>query len=117
MKKIEGTIWSGSVRAIKRQQSRSFAWIKQSRRVESELVAHIAEVDERRLYAREACPSMFSYGQPYPVLKGSEIPYAFGVSLDSQKFLVALETEPSQQPQINVVMGWFEELKRLAPTN
>ncbi len=36
--------------------------LKQSRRVESELVAHIAEVDERRLYAREACPSMFSYG-------------------------------------------------------
>ena len=36
--------------------------LKQSRRVESELVAHIAEVDDRRLYAREACPSMFSYG-------------------------------------------------------
>ena len=35
--------------------------LKQSRRVESELVAHIGEVDERRLYAREACPSMFSY--------------------------------------------------------
>ena len=35
--------------------------LKQSRRCESELVAHIAEVDERRLYAREACPSMFSY--------------------------------------------------------
>ena len=25
------------------------------------LVAHIAEVDERRLYAREAAPSMFAY--------------------------------------------------------
>ncbi len=36
--------------------------LKQSRRVESELVAHIAEVDERRMYVREACPSMFSYG-------------------------------------------------------
>ena len=35
--------------------------VQQSRRVESELVAHIAEVDERRLYAREACPSMFTY--------------------------------------------------------
>ncbi len=35
--------------------------LQQSRRVESELVAHIGEVDERRLYAREACPSMFSY--------------------------------------------------------
>ena len=35
--------------------------VHKSRRVESELVAHIAEVDERRLYAREACSSMFTY--------------------------------------------------------
>jgi hypothetical protein len=35
--------------------------IGQSRRIEWELVAHIAEVDERRLYAREACESMFVY--------------------------------------------------------
>jgi hypothetical protein len=35
--------------------------IRDSRRVESELVAHIAEVDERRLYAREASSSMFAY--------------------------------------------------------
>ena len=35
--------------------------LKQSRRIESELVAHIAEVDARRLYAREAAPSMFGY--------------------------------------------------------
>ena len=35
--------------------------LKQSRRVESELVAHIGEVDARRLYAREAASSMFVY--------------------------------------------------------
>jgi hypothetical protein len=35
--------------------------LQQSRRVESELVAHIGEVDARRLYAREATPSMFVY--------------------------------------------------------
>ena len=35
--------------------------LRQSRRVESELVAHIGEVDERRLYACEASPSMFAY--------------------------------------------------------
>ncbi len=35
--------------------------LKQSRRVKSELVAHIAEVDERRLYEREASSSMFAY--------------------------------------------------------
>ena len=35
--------------------------LRQSRRVESDLVAHIGEVDDRRLYAREASSSMFVY--------------------------------------------------------
>ncbi len=35
--------------------------LAQTRRTEAELLAHIAEVDARRLYAREACPSMFVY--------------------------------------------------------
>jgi len=35
--------------------------LAQSRRVETDLVAHIAEVDERRLWAREAFHSMFAY--------------------------------------------------------
>ena len=35
--------------------------LSQSRRVERDLVAHIGEVDARRLYAREAFPSMFAY--------------------------------------------------------
>ncbi len=35
--------------------------VNQSRRVEADLVAHIAEVDARRLYAREGTPSMFAY--------------------------------------------------------
>ena len=35
--------------------------LKQSRRVESDLVAHIGEVDDRRLYARHAASSMFVY--------------------------------------------------------
>jgi hypothetical protein len=35
--------------------------VRSSRRVESGLLAHIAEVEARRLYAREACPSMFAY--------------------------------------------------------
>ena len=33
----------------------------QCRRNEADLVAHIGEVDRRRLYAREASPSMFAY--------------------------------------------------------
>ena len=35
--------------------------LAQSRRSESDLVAHIGEVDARRLFAREASPSMFVY--------------------------------------------------------
>jgi len=35
--------------------------VSQSRRVDAELVAHIGEVDERRLFARFAFPSMFAY--------------------------------------------------------
>jgi len=35
--------------------------LRNSRRVESDLVAHIGEVDARRLYAREAASSMFTY--------------------------------------------------------
>jgi len=35
--------------------------LKDSRRAEADLVAHIAEVDARRAYAREAVPSMFKY--------------------------------------------------------
>ena len=35
--------------------------VSHSRRVEVDLVSHIGEVEERRLYAREAFPSMFAY--------------------------------------------------------
>src|SRR6266446_6370764 len=35
--------------------------IGQSRRIEADIVAHIAEVEERRLFARQAFPSMFAY--------------------------------------------------------
>jgi len=37
------------------------ALLGQSRRIEWELVAHIGEVEQRRLFAREACDSMFVY--------------------------------------------------------
>jgi hypothetical protein len=35
--------------------------VSRSRRVEAELVAHLAEVDARRLYLGEACSSMHAY--------------------------------------------------------
>jgi hypothetical protein len=37
------------------------ALVRESRHTEADLVAHIGEVDARRLYAREASPSMFQY--------------------------------------------------------
>ena len=46
--------------------------VNQSRRVESVLVAHLAEVDARRLYAREALPSMFQYCRDVLHLSESE---------------------------------------------
>jgi hypothetical protein len=35
--------------------------VGRSRRVEAELVWHLAEVDARKLFLREACPSMHFY--------------------------------------------------------
>ncbi len=46
--------------------------LRDSRRTEADLVAHIGEVDRRRLYAREASPSMFSYCTRVLHLSGAE---------------------------------------------
>jgi hypothetical protein len=35
--------------------------LEKERTAEAELIAHLAEVDARKLYLREACPSMFAY--------------------------------------------------------
>ena len=35
--------------------------VHRGRKLEADLIAHLAEVDERRLYLREGCPSMFAY--------------------------------------------------------
>jgi hypothetical protein len=37
------------------------ALLEDSRRVEADLVAYTGEVDERRLYAKDAVPSMFAW--------------------------------------------------------
>lgn len=46
--------------------------LRDSRRTESDLVAHVGEVDRRRLYAREASPSMFVYCTRVLHLSGAE---------------------------------------------
>ncbi len=41
----------------------------------------------------------------------------YDVALDDQEFLMMKESEPAPEPtQINVILNWFEELKRLFPT-
>ena len=46
--------------------------VGQSRRNEAEVVAHIGEAEARRLYAEEACSSMFEYCRRILHLRESE---------------------------------------------
>ncbi len=44
--------------------------------------------------------------------------FSYDISPDGQRFLMMKETDEDEgQGQINVVLNWFEELKRLVPTN
>jgi hypothetical protein len=64
--------------------------LRQSRCVESELIEHIAEVDERRLYAREASPSMFAYCTEVLHLSEAEAYLRISVARVSRKYPVLL---------------------------
>ena len=60
--------------------------LKESRRVEAQLVAHIGEVDRRRLYARtEASPSMFVYCTEKLHLSEAETYLRIGVARAARK--------------------------------
>jgi len=51
---------------------------------------------------------------------GHSIPAGFqhyDISRDVKRFLMTKEETTRQPGQINVVLNWFEELKRLVPTN
>ena len=65
--------------------------LQQSRRVEAELVAHIGEVDERRLYASQGSPSMFSYATEVLHLSEAEAYLRITVARASRKHPVLLE--------------------------
>jgi hypothetical protein len=65
--------------------------LSQSRRVEAELVAHIGEVDARRLYAERASSSMFSYCQDVLNLSEHEAYLRITVARASRKHPVLLE--------------------------
>jgi len=64
--------------------------LRRSRRVEADLVEHIGEVDERRLYAREAAPSMFAYCTEVLHLSEAEAYLRIAVARASRKHTVLL---------------------------
>ena len=64
--------------------------LKDSRRGESVLVAHIAEVDARRLYAREASPSMHKYCTDVLHLSESEAYFRITAARASRRHPVLL---------------------------
>ncbi len=41
----------------------------------------------------------------------------YDISPDGKRFLMMKEEVALEQSRINVVLNWFEELKRLVPTN
>jgi hypothetical protein len=64
--------------------------IRRSRSVEHDLLAHIAEVDARKLYAREACSSMFVYCARVLGLTGAEAYMRITAARASRKHPVLL---------------------------
>jgi hypothetical protein len=62
------------------------ALVRQSQRVEAELIAHIGEVDERRLFARRACSSMFAYATEVLHLSEAEAYLRISVARAARRF-------------------------------
>jgi 5-methylcytosine-specific restriction endonuclease McrA len=65
--------------------------VKQSRAVEAHVVAHIGEVELRRLYAREACSSMFEYCRSILGLRENEAYLRITVARSAREHPVLLE--------------------------
>ncbi len=64
--------------------------VGRSRRVEAELVWHLAEVDRRRLYLREACPSMHVYATTRLHLSDAEAYLRIAAARLSRRFPLVL---------------------------
>src|SRR5262245_3443648 len=65
--------------------------VQDSRRVEAELVAHIGEMDQRRLYAHRACSSMFAYCTEILHLSEGESYRRIAAARASRRYPVLLE--------------------------
>jgi len=66
----------------------------------------------------------FSPGKPKVLFEGSYVSESnppgfqyYDISPDGERFLMMKEDAAQEQGQINVVLNWFEELKRLVPPN
>ncbi len=61
----------------------------------------------------------FTYGSPVVLFTGNYftdiLNRQYDVAPDGQRFLM-IKQEQTGEAQINVVLNWFEELKRLVPT-
>ncbi len=68
-----------------------FQLVKQSRGVEAEVVAHIGEVELRRLYAPAACSSMFEYCRRVLCLRENEAYLRITVARAARERPVLLE--------------------------
>jgi hypothetical protein len=68
-----------------------FQLVKQSRGVEAEVVAHIGEVELRRLYAQAACSSMFEYCRRVLFLRENEAYLRITVARAARENPVLLE--------------------------
>ena len=84
--------------------------------------------DARETRAESVTEPTFDYEAPVPLFDGpywiSSFPYpsrAFDISRDGQRLLVikqgAATGVTGEEPEIHVVLNWFEELTRLVPTN
>jgi hypothetical protein len=52
-----------------------------------------------------------------PFLGGNQYGRMYDLSPDGQKFLMIQSAEPPPPPaQLNVILNWFDELKRLVPS-
>ena len=71
--------------------------------------------DGKMMVASIQTQPKFQASPPRVLFEGSYFP-AFDISPDGQRFLMAKQEPRREDGQINVVLNWFEELKRLVPT-
>jgi hypothetical protein len=94
----KGACYDGCVNTVERPESltddlllaRVEELVRRSRRVEAELIWHLAEVDRRRLYRREACPSMHVYATARLHLSDAEAYLRITVARVARRFPVVL---------------------------